>query len=390
MNKRNAKLKPKILFVYNTIMWYTKPFFVRLSEIYDIKFIFTDMSVGKSIYGMEIFEGNEGFGKIKFKVLRRYFSGIRPSGIPLGLIKDLFQEQYDIVITYSGSVEMLFCFLVAKLKRKPIVLESPGWGWKGKSSERNLGLSFTKFIVPRSDAIVVPGTKHKEYVISLGASPDKVFIMPYASNIIIQGEDYENKERLKEKLNIGTKKVILYVGRLAKQKGVDYLIEAFSKLRKEMDDIVLLIVGAGESRTELELLSKNLGIESNVYFVGFVANAKLPPYYLLCDICVVPSITYGQADVWLRAVNDAMGAGKPLIATDAVGAAFDMIRDGVNGFMVPEKDSYALYNALKRILSEPELAKRMGEESKKIVEQGFKYEHMIKGFSRAVESATTR
>ena len=390
MNKRNAKLKPKILFVYNTLMWYTKPFFVRLSEIHDIKFIFTNMQLGKSIYDVRTFERSEELDKMKYKALKRYLSGIRPSGIPLGLIKDLFQEQYDIVVTYSGSVEMLFCFLAAKLKRKPIVLESPSWGWKGESSERNLSLPFTKFIVPRSDAIVVPGTKHKEYVISLGASPDKVFIMPYASNVIIKEGDYEDKERLKEKLNIGSKKVILYVGRLAKQKGVDYLIEAFSKLRKEMDDIVLLIVGAGESRTELELQSKNLGIESNVYFVGFVANAELPPYYLLCDICVMPSITYGQADVWLRAVNDAMGAGKPVIATDAVGAAFDMIRDGVNGFMVPEKDSYALYNAMKKILSEPELAKRMGEESKRIVEQGFTYEHMIKGFSRAVESATTR
>jgi glycosyltransferase involved in cell wall biosynthesis len=390
MNKRNAKLKPKILLVHNTVMWYTKPFFVRLSEIYDIKFIFTDMQRGKNMYGLEIFDESEKFDGMKYKILKRYLSKIYAHGIPFGLIKELFQGQYDIVVASLGGIEMFFCFMAAKLRQKPIIFWSGTWNGKGRSSERTLVSYFTKFIVQSSDAIVVPGTKHKEYVISLGASPDKVFIMPYASNIIIQGKDYENKERLKEKLNIGNKKVILYVGRLVKQKGVDYLIEAFSKLRKEMDDIVLLIVGAGESRTELELQSKNLGIEGNVYFKGFVSNAKLPPYYLLCDICVMPSITYGQADVWLRAVNDAMCAGKPVIATDAVGAAFDMIRGGLNGFMVPERDADALYNALKKILSEQELAKRMGEESKKIVEQGFKYEHMIKGFSRAVESIPIR
>jgi len=227
-------------------MWYTKPFFVGLSEVCDVKFIFTHMQLGKRIYGVETLEENEGFGEMKYKVLKRYFNKISPSGIPLGLIKDLFQEHYDILVAYLGSVEMLFCFLAAKLRRKPIILQSGKWGWKGKSSERNLASPFTKFIVPRSDAILVPGTKHKEYFVSLGASPDKVFIMPYASNIIIKEEDYKEEKKLRGRFDIGTKKVILYVGRLIKQKGVEYLIEAFSKLRKERDDVTLIIAGEGE------------------------------------------------------------------------------------------------------------------------------------------------
>ncbi len=382
--------KPRILFVHNTLLWYIKPFFVRLSEIYDVKFIFTNMQLGKRIYGVDTLEGNQGLDELEYKVLKRYFNRISPSGIPLGLIKDLFQERYDIVVATLGSVEMLFCFLAAKLRRKPSLFWSGEWGWRGKSSERNLASPFTKFILPRSDAIVVPGTKHKEYFVSLGASPDKVFLMPYASNIIIKEDDYKEEEKLREKLSIGTKKVILYIGRLVKQKGVDYLIEAFSKLKKERDDVVLIIVGDGESRSELELLSKNLGIGGSLYFAGFVLNAELPAYYLVCDVCVVPSITYVKADIWARTVNDAMGAGKPVIATNAVGAAFDMIQDGINGFMVPEKDSEALYQAIKTTLSEPELMKKMGQESKRILEQGFTYEHMIKGFMEAVESISRR
>ena len=379
---------PRILFVHNTLIWYTKPFFMGLSEVCDVKFIFTHMQLGKTIYGVETLGWNEEFGEMKYKVLNRYFSSISPSGIPLGLIKDLFQEHYDILVAYLGSIEMLFCFLAAKLRRKPIIFMSGAWGWKGKSSERNLASAFTKFIVPRSDAIVVPGTKHKEYFISLGASPSKVFIMPYASSIIIKDEDYEEEKKLRGGLDIRTKKVILYVGRLVKQKGVDYLIEAFSKLRKERDDVTLIIVGEGESRSELELLSKNLNVEDSVYFIGFVENSNLPSYYCLCDVCVVPSITYIKADIWVRAVNDAMGAGKPVIVTDAVGAAFDMVKDGINGFIVPEKDADALYKAIKKIISEPELAKSMGEESKRIVEQGFAYQQMIKGFMEAVESVS--
>lgn len=378
--------KPRILFIHVTPLQYTMPFFVGLSEIYDVKFIFTYLQLGSKIYGVDTLAQSQGLDKIKYKVRQRYFHGMSPSGIPLGLIKDLFQEHYDIVVANLGSIEMLFCFIAAKLRRKPIILESGEWSWKGKSSERNLALPFTKFILPRSDAMVVPGSKHREFVISLGARPDGVFVSPNASNIIIKGDDVQKKEQLKKRLGIGTKKVILYVGRLVKQKGVDYLIEAFSKLTKERDDVILIIVGEGESRSELELLSKNLGIGDSIYFTGFVLNRELPPYYLLCDICVMPSITYIQAEVWGRTVNDAMSAGKPIIATDAVGAAFDMVKDGINGFMVPEQDSEALYEAMKAILSNPGLAKRMGEEAKRTVKQGFEYEHMINGFGKAVDA----
>ena len=100
----------------------------------------------------------------------------------------------------------------------------------------------------------------------------------------------------------------------------------------------------------------------------------------------MPSITYGQADCWGYVVNEAMCCGKPVIATNAVGAAFDMVKDGKNGFIVPEKDADALYKAIKKIISEPELGRNMGLESKRIIEQGFTYEHMINGFRRAVDS----
>ena len=377
---------PKILLVHNTITWYTEPLFIRLSKICDIKFIFTHMQLAHDVYGAETFERKELNG-IKYKVVRNYFRNIYNSsfpGIPLGLIKNLFQEHYDILVADLGTVDTSFSYLMARLRGKPIIYWSGDWGWKGKYSERNLSSRIQKFIVPRANAMVVPGTKHKEHFVSLGASPDKVFVMPYASNITIKEEDYADKEKIKEKLNIGNKKVILYTGRLVKRKGVEYLIEAFAKLRKERDDVVLVIVGEGGSRSELESLSKNLNIEGSVFFTGFVDNFNLAAYYLLCDVCVVPSITHIVADIWVHVVNDAMEAGKPVIATDAVGAAFDMVKDGINGFMVPEKNSDALYHAIKKIISEPELAKRMGEASKRIVEQGFKYEHMADGFKEAV------
>ena len=371
----------KILFVHNTAMWYRRPFFKRLNEIYDMKFVFTHIEISNDRYGVELSDKIEGLEGVNYNVLKNSFGGII-----FKLIKELLKDNCDIIVDSLGSVEALFSFIIAKLRGKPIIFWSEVWDWeKRKTLRRKLFLPLSKFIIAHSDAFLVPGTRHKKYFVSLGASPDKVFIMPNVSNISVKEGDYGRKEKLKEELGIGTKKVILYIGRLRKRKGVEYLVKAFAKLRNEMEDIVLIIIGRGECRDELELLAKNLNIKDSVYFMGYAEDELLPAYYLLCDVCVVPSITHGMGDPWVFIVNEAMYFGKPVIATDAVGAAFDMIEDGVNGFMVPEKDSDALYGAIKKIISDPELEKQMGDESKRIIEGGFRYKHMVEGFRKAVE-----
>lgn len=377
--KYTNRQKPRILFFHNTLVSYVKPFYQRLSEVYDVRFVFTDMRLSQDIYGVAETKQVEGFGDVNYKVLKHYFS------IALGVIKEMLKGDYDLAVDSLGSIESVLTFIIAKIRRKPIVLGSEEWGWKGESSDRKLFSPLIRFMVSRADAVYGPGTKHREYLISLGASPDSAFIVPNAVNMIVDEENYREKENLRKQLNIGTRKVILYVGRLVKRKGVTYLIEAFSRLRKERDDIVLVIAGRGESRTKLELLAESLNIKDDICFVGYVENRHLSPYYLLCDICVIPSITHEMADPWVFVVNEAMSAGKPVVATDAVGAAYDMVKDGINGFMVPERDSDALYKAIKTIISDSELAKKMGEGSKRIIEQGFTIEHMIKGFSKLID-----
>jgi len=84
-----------------------------------------------------------------------------------------------------------------------------------------------------------------------------------------------------------------------------------------------------------------------------------------------------------------MGCGKAVITTTAVGSAYDMIKSGTNGFVVLEKDSGALYAALKAVLADPATAEAMGEASRKVIEAGFTYSHMVSGFQRAISSLTS-
>ncbi len=79
-----------------------------------------------------------------------------------------------------------------------------------------------------------------------------------------------------------------------------------------------------------------------------------------------------------------MLCGKPVIATDAVRAAYDLIEGGRNGFLVPERDEHALYEKLKLLVGDEKLVRQMGAESRRIIDERYQYAEMVKGFGAAV------
>ncbi len=371
---------PKILFIHNTAMWYRRPFFLKLSQIYPVKFIFTHIKASKEIYDVEISTKIEGLDGVNYKALKNYFR------LAPGVIKEAMGS-YDILVggnwdTIPELLETLTFLSIARIRKKKYIIWTEEWDWKEESRAKKLVKPLIKLILRNSSAVLVPGSKHREYAISLGSTPEKVFIIPNASNIT-----YKQKidiPELKERYKLENKKIILYVGRLIERKGVQYLIRAFDILQKEMDDVVLIIVGTGEYKKELEELSRELKIQDKFHFQGNIKNEELPRYYQICDLCVVPSITHGIGDPWVFVLNEAMYFAKPVIATDAVGAAFDMVENGENGFIVPQKDSKSLYKSMKEVLSHPELTQAMGKKSKSIVEERFRYKNMVNGFNEAI------
>jgi glycosyltransferase involved in cell wall biosynthesis len=270
-----------------------------------------------------------------------------------------------------------------KFKNRPFILWREDWDWNVQSTKRRLVKILAGFLSRRADAILVPGSKHKEFFTKLGVSSEKIFIMPNVSNLTIKDSDYPNMNRISDEMGLKDEKVILLVGRLIELKGVKFLLKAFSKLIQRMDDVVLVIVGDGECREDLEKLSMDLNLDGNVYFRGNVDNELVGAYYLLCNVFVLPSITTHHADACPLVVNEAMYFAKPVITSDAVGTTF-MIKNGVNGFVVPEQDSDALFKALYNILTDSELEKRMGEASKKVINEGFTYQNMLDGFNQAL------
>lgn len=366
----------KILFIHNTAMWYRRPFFKRLSEIYDVKFVFTHIQVCKDIYGVEISNEIEGLEGVSYKALKNYF------GIAFGVIREVLQD-YDVIVggswdTVSEIMETICYFTIAKLRRKPFILYRGEWEYRHKSTKIKMVNPIIKQIVNNVEGIVTYGTKSKEFFVEWGVDPNKVF-RAFNASMIKKTITKKEVENLKMGLNVGNKKVVLYVGRLERRKNADILIKAFYRLKQAQKDICLVIIGEGECRNEFQNLCNELNIEKNVLFLGRINNEDLPEYYSLCNLFVLPA----SDEPWGLVLNEAMQFGKPVIATDGVGAAYDLIKDGVNGFMVPEKDSDALYGAMKKVLSDSDLEKKMGKESKRIIE-GFTYENMTDGFRKAL------
>jgi len=371
----------RILFIHNTVMWYRIPFFKALTDIYSVKFIFNHGKVSNKLYGVDTPDEIEGLQGVEYEVLSNHL------GIAWGLIQRAW-EDYDLLVGGSWDsipeiVESVYYLTVAWLRRKPIVLWREDWAWDDPSLKSRLLKPLKKFMIKISSAIVLPGTKHREYFLSLGSNPEKIFLMPNVSNQTIQKEDYNKTAQLKEKMNLKNKKIVLYVGRLIKRKGIQYLLSALSQLENE--DLVLLIVGSGEYETELKSRVQELGLADKVIFTGNIPQENLVFYYLMSDLVVVPSITYGIGDPWVLVLNEAMYFKKPVIATEAVGAACDMIKDNENGFIVPEKDADALAQSMVKILEDNDLKLEMGQKSYEIIQNKFRYHNMVNGFKQAVE-----
>ena len=108
-------------------------------------------------------------------------------------------------------------------------------------------------------------------------------------------------------------------------------------------------------------------------------------YYIAADIFVLPTLS----DPWGLVVNEAMIFGLPIICTDTAGVAYDLVREGINGFVVKAGNSDVLYAALKRLCDDPELRETMGKESLKII-KGYTPEKWARNFINAVEEVLRR
>jgi len=175
--------------------------------------------------------------------------------------------------------------------------------------------------------------------------------------------------------------VVLYCAHMQPWKRPGDLLEAFS--RAHISGSYLIFAGEGPLRGELELRARELGIAECVRLLGFVNQTGLPAVYSSSDILVLPS---GYEPFGL-VVNEAMLCGCPAVVSDAVGAKFDLVRDGETGYVFPSGDVHALANILRKLLEDRPQIQRMGAAAKERMKT-WTPEMNVGGFVRAVQIAT--
>lgn len=170
-------------------------------------------------------------------------------------------------------------------------------------------------------------------------------------------------EGLEARYNLPPGPRILFVSRLARDKAIDILIRAMAEVRAQAPSASLLLVGRGDYRPALEQLTRELGLEEAVRFMGFVPEDDMPALYRACH-CFAIASTY---EVQSLPTLQALATGLPVVAADAV-ALPEIVKDGVNGYLVPPGDPHAVAEAIVRIVNDPQLAAAMAREGLAMVQ----------------------
>lgn len=158
--------------------------------------------------------------------------------------------------------------------------------------------------------------------------------------------------------------VLISIGRLEAQKGIDVLLEASANVLRRISDVHFLIVGEGPDRAFLERLAQRLGISPKVHWAG--RRSDVPSLLRASAALVLPSRWEGMPNV----VLEAMAAGKPVVATDVEGVR-ELVRPDINGWVVAKENPLALAESIVGMLTNPQVAVQMGHKSQSIIEKEF-------------------
>ncbi len=231
------------------------------------------------------------------------------------------------------------------------------------------------------------GTENRRWFARWGVPEHRLFHVPYAVDNnalrVAARELVPRREQLRAELGIEREAgpVILTLGRLIPKKQPLHLLDAFRQVRANRR-CTLLVVGSGLLEQELRQKVDAERIP-DVVFAGFLDQTEIARAYVAADAFALVS---SHDETWGLVVNEAMNFGLPVVVSDKVGCAADLVVDGRNGFVVPSRDREALAHAFQKLVESAELRQRFGQASIDIVSQ-WTYDRTAAALCDAVAAA---
>lgn len=223
-----------------------------------------------------------------------------------------------------------------------------------------------KTLTDNAERIITPSVFNKNYIIKeTGCAEEKIEIV----RATIRAEKFSNKSPGNGAR--GEIKIIA-IGRLVEKKGFEYLIRAMRSVVKENSSVFLNIIGDGNQKKELMELSENMNLSRCVNFLGSRSNEECVQELSSSDIAVLPCVVAknGDLDVCPLTLQEAMAMGIPVVST-TVGSIPELITDGEEGLLVPERDESALAKAITKLIDNPILGQEMGKKGREKILREF-------------------
>ena len=304
---------------------------------------------------------------MEFFPIRHFVSELAPS-------KDLHalwqldrlmaRERFDIVHTHNSKAGFLGR-LAVRLNRGPVLIHTVhGFAFHDEESLlcRRMFVLLERMAARWCHQMIVIFQPMMDWAEQENIASREQLVKIYSGIQVEEFRDQPASPELRQKFGIQPDQTVMgLVSKLWKGKGHEVLIEAVSLLVERGFQIKLLIVG--EETLELELKKKvqQQGLQDVVVFTGFWSN--VPEITAILDIFVLPSFYEGMG----RVVLEAMAAGKPVVAS-GVGGLTELVKDEVTGYLVPAGDVEALAERLEKLISDPDLRRRMGEQGARHVQ----------------------
>lgn len=348
----------KVLFFHNTLPEYRLCFFENLRKKTELELIITQPQLEKKIYG---------FKKDGFSFDYKIFSDID--------LDEYFKKKYDVIVL--PPICDIKDYIISKkiIKRNknniPIISFEEKWTSNSKISFIKIIKEFVRKkmysnILSHVNKLIVTGENSKKYFLNL-FKEDKIFIVHESSCSFMPNDKKYNF------INALSQIKLLFIGRLIERKGI---IELIDIVEKSKENIVLIIAGKGP----LESYVSNRNNKKIIY-LGSVEPEHRAELYNNCDITIVPSVEFdGVIEAWGLVVNESLQYGTPVIASNIVGSALELINKST-GIIYKNK------NELKKIINNvSNIYKSFSKEACLELYENNSISKMVDGFIKVFES----
>ena len=305
---------------------------------------------------------------IRIDELGREISPLRDLVATFRLARLIRRERPQILHTHTAKAGTVgrVAALLAGSRRPPIIVHTfHGHVLRGYFGPlRSLFFRLLeRWLASRTTALIAVSPQVRDDLVSLGVAPRERFVVIRLGIELDERVAPEQNGRVESRRYLGIpddRFAVGWIGRMTAVKRTDDVLVAFKTLRESGIDATLCMVGDGPDRASLEQRAHELGIVRDTLFLGY--QEDVAPFYAAFDALVLPSSNEGTP----VSVIEALGAGRPVVAT-RVGGVPDVVRDGLDGFLVEPGATEELAERLGRLARDPALRERMGRQGRERV-----------------------